>query len=173
MEIYVVRHTTPAIEKGVCYGQSDLELASTFEEEFYQLSKNIPTSFDKLYSSPLKRCALLANKITDDIVFDDRLKEIDFGKWEMRKWDDIPRTESDAWMQDFVHIAPPHGESYIQLQHRVVDFYHSLLSSRCEVAVLITHAGVIRALKSYVDQSELKDSFSIKLSYGVVVKLEV
>ena len=41
MEIYLVRHTTPAIEKGVCYGQTDLNVAETFEEEVELVLKNL------------------------------------------------------------------------------------------------------------------------------------
>jgi len=33
MEIYLIRHTTPDVAKGICYGQTDLDVANTFEEE--------------------------------------------------------------------------------------------------------------------------------------------
>ena len=31
--VYLIRHTTPAIEAGVCYGRSDLALADTAPRE--------------------------------------------------------------------------------------------------------------------------------------------
>ena len=31
MEIYVVRHTKVAIDKGICYGQTDAPLADSFQ----------------------------------------------------------------------------------------------------------------------------------------------
>ena len=30
MEIFLIRHTTPKIEKGICYGQTDLDITTTF-----------------------------------------------------------------------------------------------------------------------------------------------
>ena len=33
MEIHLVRHTTVAIEKGICYGQADIPVSATFESE--------------------------------------------------------------------------------------------------------------------------------------------
>ena len=63
MEIYLIRHTTPKIDKGVCYGQSDIELADSFSMEFKEISKSIPKTFEKVYSSPLKRCTRLASLI--------------------------------------------------------------------------------------------------------------
>lgn len=33
MKIYLIRHTTPHIEKGICYGQTDLDVAETFNNE--------------------------------------------------------------------------------------------------------------------------------------------
>ena len=173
MEIYLIRHTTPDIEKGICYGQSDLDVANTFEEEVIQLATKLPSTFDKVYSSPLKRCAILASRISGDVIYDDRLKEIDFGNWEMKKWDDIPRKESKDWMNDFVNIAPPNGESYIQLQNRVIDFYQELLLTPQKSVALITHAGVMRALISHFNGTLLKDSFSIQLTYGYIFKLDV
>ena len=35
MEIYLIRHTSPLVEKGVCYGQADLALnLDLFETEY-------------------------------------------------------------------------------------------------------------------------------------------
>ena len=34
MEIYLIRHTKPKVGKGICYGQTDLEIDETsFEQE--------------------------------------------------------------------------------------------------------------------------------------------
>ena len=38
MELILIRHTTPAIEKGICYGQSDLNVADSFEISFDHFS---------------------------------------------------------------------------------------------------------------------------------------
>ena len=60
MEIYLIRHTAPDIEKGICYGQTDLELAHTFSVEAREVLKQLPNQFDAVYTSPLKRYKQLA-----------------------------------------------------------------------------------------------------------------
>ena len=71
MEIYIIRHTTPDIEKGICYGQSDLNLVDNYAEEFEAIKSKIPTTKTfKIISSPLKRCALLAQQFSNTVTFD-------------------------------------------------------------------------------------------------------
>ncbi len=168
MEIYIIRHTTPDIEKGVCYGQADLDLAPTFPKESEAILKDIPSNENfKVISSPLKRCALLAKRFNDVVVLDDRLKELNFGDWELKKWDDIPEGEINPWMQDFVNVTVPNGESYIDLASRTNAFFEELKHSNdTNDLIIVTHAGVIRAFLSNLLGIPLTKSFSIKLEYG-------
>ncbi|WP_394750626.1 alpha-ribazole phosphatase [Spongiimicrobium salis] len=173
MEIYLVRHTTPDIAKGICYGQSDLALVASFPEEYQKIHDQI--NFDqqtKIYSSPLKRCKKLAATFGNTIQYDARLMELHFGKWEMQAWNAIPPTEINPWMENFVETSVPEGESYLQLQERVIDFFRELQEEKPKKAIVITHAGVIRALVAHLQQIPLKDSFSIQLNYGHVLRLE-
>jgi alpha-ribazole phosphatase len=68
---------------------------------------------------------------------------MDFGAWEGRPWDAIPRPELDAWAADVAGYAPPGGESPLALQRRALEFVASLSLPE---AVIVTHAGVIRTL---------------------------
>ncbi len=51
MEIYLIRHTTPKIAQGICYGQSDLELASNFDDEMASIHQNLDQSFDYIFET--------------------------------------------------------------------------------------------------------------------------
>ena len=42
MEIYLIRHTTPAVEAGTCYGQADLDVIETFEQEASIIKQYLP-----------------------------------------------------------------------------------------------------------------------------------
>ena len=171
MEIYLVRHTTPNIKKGICYGQSDLGIAHSFNREAIKVKKQIPIHTSRIYCSPLQRCKILATTFDIPITYDTRLKEIDFGDWELKPWNDIPSSQLDPWMKDFVYTQIPNGESYIQLQQRVLEFYNSLNHTSEECIVIISHAGTMRALLCYIREIELKDSFDIKIKYGDVIKI--
>ncbi len=172
MEIILVRHTTPNIEKGICYGQADIGVIDTFLEEVQPILKEVPVNDTETayYSSPLKRCKLLAEQLSDTIIFDDRLKELDFGDWELKKWDDINKPELDIWMNDFVNITVTNGESYIDLHNRTVEFLNELKSLKKQHVVIVTHAGVIRSLWAYVNNISLENSFDLKLKYGDIIK---
>jgi len=54
MRLIVIRHTKVAVESGICYGQSDVAVADSFEEEKKQVLNRVQNvRFDKIYSSPL------------------------------------------------------------------------------------------------------------------------
>lgn len=172
MEIILVRHTTPDIEKGICYGQADLGVPNTFNDEIKPILKEIPVNdIETLYySSPLKRCKILAEQLSDTIIYDNRLKELDFGNWELKKWDDINKKELDIWMKDFVNVTTTNGESYLDLHARAVKFLEEIKTLNKKSVVIITHAGIIRSLWSYINKSALENSFDLKLNYGHIIK---
>lgn len=60
MEIYLVRHTSVDIPAGYAYGQTDVPLRPSFEDEAEAVKKNLSGhTFDKVWSSPLTRCTRL------------------------------------------------------------------------------------------------------------------
>ena len=84
MHLILVRHTRPAVPENVCYGATDLDVASTFEEEAARVIEALPPA-ERLVTSPLRRCRLLAERIGAARalvpVIDARLREMDFGAW--------------------------------------------------------------------------------------------
>lgn len=168
MEIYLIRHTTPQIEKGVCYGQTDLALnEKTFTSEFEKLCPHLP-KLDKVYSSPLVRCTQLAAKLTPDFQDDYRLKELDFGRWEMLKWNEIVPEELEPWMADFVNYRVPNGESMTDLIERTSSFFEELLQTKDEKIGIVTHAGVIRSILGKSMNLTPENFFKLNLDYGSV-----
>lgn len=175
MEIILIRHTTPNIAKGICYGQSDIGITDSFLEEIKPIIKEIGINDDSInyYSSPLKRCAILAEKLAKKITFDNRLKELNFGDWELNKWDDINRDDLDVWMNDFVNVSTKNGESYVDLQQRTISFLKEIRQNKTKKSVIVTHAGVIRSIWSYINNIPLEKSFDLKLTYGAIIKLKL
>lgn len=172
MEIYLIRHTSPLIEKGICYGQSDISLNTVlFESEFAEVQAKLPVAIDGFYSSPLIRCATLAHKLTAAVSFDERLKELDFGDWELQPWSSINAEVLNPWMTDFVNQPTLKGESYVQLHQRTASFIADLLVQDHQRVAIVTHAGNIRSFISWVLDLPLANSFRIGLSYGAVVKI--
>ncbi len=175
MEIYLIRHTTPKVEKGICYGQADLDITETFLEEVEAIKPHLPTEGVKVYSSPLQRCKKLADALFDGMKIDihDDLMELNCGQWELLPWNDIPKEEIQPWMDDFVNVRVPQGESYVDLHHRVVNRFNEIVEKK-ESAVIVAHGGVLRSILSHITATPLKESFdAFTLHYGCVVKINV
>ena len=175
MHIYLIRHTTPAVEKGTCYGQTDLDVTETFAAEVSGILPYISDTIESVYSSPLQRCKKLAHALFPDkeIITDSDLMELNCGTWEMQLWNDIPKAEMEPWQEDFINVIVPAGESYLQLYNRVVHCFENI-RSKGKTAAIVAHGGVLRSIVAYLTQTPLKESFDLfSFNYGCVVKLHV
>ena len=110
MEIYLIRHTSVDVPAGYAYGQTDVPLKPTFEEEAEEVKKGLSDhTFDKVWTSPLTRCVRLANYCGfPEAEREDRIKEVNFGEWEMKSWNELssdPRSE--AWFKDWDYSGLP------------------------------------------------------------------
>ena len=80
-----------------------------------------------------------------DYALDDRLREIGYGQWEgstlaeMQVRDPVlfTKRQTDKWT-----VSPPGGESYVQVQARMQDWYNSVRTD----TVAVAHGGTARAL---------------------------
>lgn len=174
MEIYLIRHTKPLIEKGFCYGQSDIDVDFSFIEEAKQIQKLLPGVIGEVHCSPLIRCQKLAAFLfpNTEISYCGDLKEINCGEWELKNWDTINQEELSNWMKDYVNTCFPGGENFVQLYHRVIRCFQNIIHSSKSPVVIIAHAGVMRSILSFVTHTPLDCSFKeFKLEYGTVVRL--
>ncbi|GAA0534033.1 alpha-ribazole phosphatase [Chitinophaga japonensis] len=173
MEIYLIRHTTPAIERGTCYGFSDLDVAHTFTEEAARIKQLLPAKPLTVYASPLQRCSKLARFLFEDnFTTDHRLKELNFGDWEMQRWDDLGPDALQAWMDNYVYTRVPGGESYADLYARSLEIFREITARQTDVA-LVTHHGVIRSLLAHAGNIPLERSFDLRVEYGRMARLHV
>jgi alpha-ribazole phosphatase len=140
MLLHLIRHPLPVIDKGLCYGSSDLAVT---EEECALVLERVGSAlppFVPVYSSPLQRCVFLAEPLAaalqaGPVRYDPRLMEMHFGSWEQCAWDDLPRAEIDQWADDVVGYRPGGGENVLN--------GHSQ-------AIVVCHAGTIRLLQARV-----------------------
>ena len=166
MKITLIRHTRVAVETGICYGWSDVGVAPSFETS--RVKENISNEqFDIVYSSPLSRCRKLAAFCGfHEPILDDRLKELNFGEWEMKKWDDLTDPRLELWYKDWIHLPAGGGESYENQCRRVAQFLDELRHSGHTDACIFTHRGVIACAMVYAGICPIEESFSIEVDYG-------
>lgn len=166
MEVYVIRHTPVAVSKDICYGQTNVALADTFLEDVEAFKKQLPNDFDAVYASPLSRCTELAAELNiENVYLDDALKEMNFGEWENKKWNDIDQDQLNHWMGDFVNVRTPKGENLIDLFERVCLFFDKLREKQHKKVLIIAHAGVIRCLWAYLLEVPLENIFKIPVGH--------
>ncbi|MFA8300705.1 MAG: alpha-ribazole phosphatase family protein [Hyphomicrobiales bacterium] len=171
--IYLIRHPQPAIEKGICYGQSDLALRSGYQViiDNIQATISFPPSF-LLWTCPLKRCNEFAKELFPNIrpvLIKKELLDMDFGKWEMQKWSGIDTDDLKSWIEDFVHQNPYQGESFLDLYQRVSVFWDAM--NKEKDIVMVTHDNVIRCILCRILSIPLSRAFSLFIPFGNVIRI--
>jgi len=151
-KLWLVRHATPLIAPGVCYGALDVAAdVHATQAAAEQLAAALPPRAC-VWSSTLQRCEQLAQAVQGlqpDLIIksDARLREMNFGRWEGLSWDAIGPAALKAWTDDFARYAPGGGESVNAFMQRIAAAFDETCAALApgHDAVWITHGGVIRA----------------------------
>ena len=177
MKLICIRHTKVAVPAGICYGQTDVPLAQSYPAEQLAVLQQLPEGkFDAVFSSPLQRCRLLARDLfaANEIILDDRLKELNFGDWENRSWDEISQTsKAKAWFEDFVSVECPNGEAFTDLMNRTAAFLDELRLKDYARVAIVTHGGILRSLDCLLKGTAPLDAFQTKFDFGQVVSFNL
>jgi alpha-ribazole phosphatase len=143
--VVLVRHPTPLIAPGICYGRR-MDLATVPAENM--VSDPALAGAQVVWTSPARRCLYLAQPIAAalgvKLNVDDRLHELDFGDWEGQPWSAIPRPDLDRWAADPMTFAPPGGESGAALIARIRSFQPGLRQD----CVVVSHGGPLKVLRA-------------------------
>ncbi|MGD7070284.1 histidine phosphatase family protein [Acetobacter sp. AAB5] len=151
--VLLVRHAPVQIAQGVCYGRQDVALSPGWESIVSGLSVLAKGAVCQvLYSSPAQRCWQMAQRLAQsagmELRVDHRLAELNFGRWEGVRWQDIDRTLLDEWAQNPEGFAPPEGESGQDLYQRIQSFWREVRQREENVCVL-SHGGPLRLLSAF------------------------
>jgi alpha-ribazole phosphatase len=171
VRVFLIRHPRPAVAPGVCYGASDLDLADGALDCAQRLRAVLPARVP-VFSSPLRRCRRLAEALHDAPGIDERLREMNFGAWEMRPWSQIARAELDGWAAAPMAYAPPGGETVAEVFARVTAFLGERMGRGQDFAV-VTHAGVMRIFAARLQGLDQETWFGLSFGYGELTLLEV
>lgn len=173
MKVYLIRHTSVDVAPGTCYGQTDVPLRDTFEQEAAVCRSRIEgIAFDHVYTSPLSRCTRLAAYCGyPGAERDSRLMEINCGKWEMQRYDDITDPRIYQWYEDYLHIPTTGGESFMELYGRVSAFMDELKKKPYENVLVFAHGGVLICAQAYAGVVPIEKGFDALSPYGGMVEI--
>lgn len=197
MELYLIRHPETIAPKGTCYGRTDFPLKYPVEDTADSTFSHLPPNFDHFLSSPAPRAKKLANALLSKyhpnqnpselaINTDERLLEMDFGDWDGKLWEEIPRKETIPWMKDFVNARTPNGEAFTDLILRVDLFLedwkpNGFLKEKWEseqqrtlnTMIVVCHSGPIRAILCRIKGIPHEEAFKSPVEFGSVHKVEI
>lgn len=155
-ELYLIRHGETELNKtGVYYGWIDCSMTEKGimqSEDLADILQNV--SFDAVISSSLNRAVLTAAIVSgytpDEIIKDDRLRELNFGDWEGLHHIEVSRTNKeqwDKWRSDWINVAPPKGESFFEMYDRVKRCIDDILEEyKGKRVLVVSHQGTMRII---------------------------
>jgi len=179
--IYLLRHGE--IESGDVrrfLGQTDVRLtprgidqARRWRDAFAGLR------LEGIYASDLSRCAetarIIAEGSTSEVHFLAGLREIDLGILDGLAMDHVRERFQDLWKargKDVAEYVPEGGESFSDLQRRVVPVFQDISRRHGGNVLIVTHAGVNRVLLCHLLGMPLGNLFRIDQSYGCLNLIE-
>jgi alpha-ribazole phosphatase len=176
--LFLVRHGEADDASGRAVGHTDLPLSAAGTAAVRNLADSVHEVWGAgLVTSDLVRArdtAMLLAPVLgishEQVTLEPRLREIHFGAWDGRRWDDIQQHDAarlDAWMSAWHERDTPDGEGYRHVQARVAEWVHTL-RGRATNIVVVAHAGSIRALLAHLLGISASQSFQMRLDYARV-----
>lgn len=176
MRVYLVRHTTVVWDGALtCYGNTDVELRDTFEQEAAACRARLEgLVVDRVYTSPLSRASKLATFCGyPSAEHDARLKEMNFGEWEGQDWEQIINGEDyRVFFSRYLIERTPGGESQSDHYERIKDFILEKKAEGLESILVFCHGGVINCARAMAGEVELIDAFATIPDFGSLTVLE-
>jgi alpha-ribazole phosphatase len=175
--LYLLRHGAIDWPEADCFiGQTDAPLSSEGRLQANAWRSEIcKMEFTAVWSSDLTRTTETAGIIfvgrAAGVQTCRKLREIQLGEWDGLPRNRVRENQPDLWRargEDLAGFRPPGGESFRDLQERVVQQIARIAEETQGTACIVTHAGVIRVLICHVLQMPLTNLFRIRLDYGSV-----
>ena len=162
--VYFVRHAEAQgnVEE-FFQGKTDCEISAKGKLQLDALAERFKDiTFDRLYSSPLKRAVSTAeavNRFHDHtIITNDDLTEINAGVFEGVKWSELPVRyphEYNLWVNDLAHFEVEGGESMVTVYERIKRCITEIVSDNIGKTIVIVSHGC--ALRNYLTYAEWGD----------------
>ena len=166
--------------EGVMVGQRDSPLTDNGRVQAREAAETLADyKFDHVYTSDLIRAldqtrAVVAHQkfpVTYSLV--PAIRERSGGSAEGVKYTDLKKRMSPRkyklWQRDYFE-APPAGESLHDVAERVVPWFDDVVIpriSRNESILVVTHAGVIRVLISYVKKIDETEIMAMNIEHSM------
>ena len=175
LHLHFIRHGRTTAPAGVLLGATEAPLSEHGRRQCAGLGLRLPKELPCL-CSPMLRTRQTLEELRGQgavagVVFDDRLREIDFGEWEMKSFAELVEQGADisAW-QEYYHFCFPGGESIAdfvaRLQTLVDEWRLQAAKEKDSQLLIITHGGVIRTMLCLLLGIDHKNYLVFDIGYG-------
>lgn len=176
--LLLVRHAQTKEEAhGRCYGTLDIGLSVRGQRYAQLLARTLDSiPLAAVYTSPRERAVAtaaplaVAHGLTP--IVDDALRELDFGDFEGRTYDEIASRHPELyrqWMETPTLVQFPGGESYARLRVRALAAMEAIRGRHDgETFAIVSHGGVLRAMLAGCLSIPDEAIFRIDQSYGAI-----
>ena len=157
--------------KRILAGRTEgVHLTKTGIEQAELIAKYLkPLDISAIYSSPIERAShtaeIVAKNNSLDHNLDDRLTEIDMGKFTRMKYDDMFAKYGNIFLKFYQNdpvIAEHEVETFPQVQSRILDMVsHIVEKHKNENVILVTHMDPIKSMLSTVMDLRPKALFEL------------
>ncbi|WP_246582788.1 histidine phosphatase family protein [Clostridium mobile] len=166
-DLYLTRHgETLWNTQGRMQGWKDSPLTDKGVIQAELLGKKLnDLDIDVIYSSPIGRASYTAQILRGDrnilIEFDDRLREINMGKWEGMLQEDIENIYKEElynfWNKPHLY-KPIEGETFSNIVNRTTSFIEEIVDKhRGKNILVVTHTITLRSMLAYIENKNLED----------------
>ncbi len=174
--LHLLRHgQVEGFENKRYNGQGDIPLTSLGRQQSAVFAGRFQhLKLTAIYSSDLLRCRVAADQIAllqkVEPVYREELRELHIGDWEGQTWQQLQQGYPELWqarLDDIVHVAPPAGESLLQMASRIRPVIKQIIASHVggEI-VIVAHGGVNRVVLLDAIGAPLERLFHIEQDYG-------
>jgi len=184
-----VRHGRAIVADNLCIGHTDVPLSPEGAESIKALAASANLRDARIVSSDLRRATESASIIarhpersegsaprSSAVLHDRRLREMSFGDWDGRSWAEIERNASERfhhWMERWVDVAPPRGESAVDVGRRATEWINETLTASNQILIVVSHAGWIRAALCQLLGRNLSQMFEIPVDHAHATIVDV
>ena len=145
-------------------------LTKTGIEQAEQIAKYLkPLDISAIYSSPIERAShtaeIVAKNRSLEVVLDERLTEIDMGKFTRINYDDMFAKYGNIFLKFYENdpvIAEHEVETFPSVQKRILDMVdHIIKKHKNENVILVTHMDPIKSMLAKVMDLKPKTLFEL------------
>lgn len=169
-DIHLMRHGPP-LRSGLMLGHTDEPAASGGHSRLVGRAQSIAAQ--AVVASDLRRAADGANAIARTrglpLRLDAAWRELNFGAWEGCDPTRLPKDALRRFWADPDSNPPPDGESWSAIRKRV----RAAIMALDEPAIVVSHAGAIRAAVSVLTGLDYRAVWAFDLPYGALLTVRI